>query len=107
MSQPNTTSELDNNFLKSWASCETVVDLDTIVCCVCKSTTDLPSISSQKRIIVHKSVVFLVCNRCESVTHLHCSLNCMNIASDLLILTVQSVEKEGHLCINCVQPDSQ
>ena len=96
----DSTSERENNFLKSWTSAETVCGYD-LLCVIYKQDTGLSHISPARRVIGYKSVTFLLCRQFEEVTHIHCELNSSDIFSEILISTVQVVEQDGYKCISC------
>ena len=64
------------SFLRHWDSCETIGNLDYVICEICKEATTIEADYNFNggRIICHKSVVLLVCECCRLV-HLHCFYN--------------------------------
>ena len=71
----------DNQFLSSWSSAETIADIETIGCDICKHPTVLSqedyhtAILQNKHIIIIESTILLICTRCNLIVHLHCYRN--------------------------------
>lgn len=96
----STTNE-DNTFLRSWSSCETVVDVDLLYkrCDICQRTTCILKDSNLhgQRVIILKSVVHLLC-ACESTVHLHCWFNQIQQSVEELSLAIREPSYE---CARC------
>ena len=102
-------SNKDNNFLHSWASCETLVDPNEILCSICKQPTDsgtrlqlLLAENNNRAVFLVKSTVYFRCLDCGGISHMHCHLNSVHISPDLLVETITNPPTKCLACQNNV-----
>lgn len=100
----------DSFFLKSWGSCETLgaEESDTF-CAICKDSLgkvedniDLEEVISKTAggcAFIYKSVIYLTCVGCPSVTHIHCACNTKEVEKDIVVEYL--LEDKYYTCYNC------
>ena len=89
--EPDSTcrSSSDNRFHRNWGSTETISgsEITDYTCEVCK--TVLPDLSASEildqALVIKHSVVYLICQICGGICHLHCFLNRPDSGTDDLI----------------------
>ena len=101
----DSTSDQDNNFLKS--SAETVNFEDSrFICSICKQTIgdintneDLEQALNQASgILIFKSVIILICAACGDIAHIHCYINNLDIEIETLMHVIHSLPYNCNIC---------
>ena len=109
MADSTSGTSTDNSFLKSWGSCETIVDddEDIIFCYISKEQFPAAHLHNTLQaalndtnpgdFIVFKSIVILTCEQCPQLAHLHCRMNFAHMSSGQLLSNELPVK-----CTNCI-----